>query len=281
MAQELCLVTGTTGFVGGSSARILEAHGLQVRKAGRFAPKGSALYFALGEPVKPAIFDSVDSLVHCAYDFKAASWSEIERINVRGSINLFAAAKASGVSRLVFISSVSAFEGCRSLYGRGKLEVEREVLRMGGLVIRPGLVWDDAQGGLHGRLERLARLPILPVFGSGREPFVLVHAEDLARCVNAALRLNLPSECRLVTAANPRPVAFADILKSLAKRQGRHARLIPVPAALGLGLLRTLEALGLPAGFRSDSLKSLLYPNPKLDFETQRSWGIEFRPYPA
>ncbi|HVA65305.1 MAG TPA: NAD-dependent epimerase/dehydratase family protein [Elusimicrobiota bacterium] len=281
MAQELCLITGAAGFVGRSCARLLRAQGLGVREIGRSAPKGSDLYFALGDPINPALFDSAASLVHCAYDFRAESWNEIEKINVRGSIDLFETAKAGGVSRLVFISSVSAFEGCRSLYGRGKLEVEKEVLRMGGLVIRPGLVWDDSERGMHGRLKRLARLPILPIFGSGREPFVLVHAEDLARCVSAALRMNLPSGNSLITAANPQPVAFADILKSLAKRQGRRARVIPMPAALGLGLLRTLETLGLPAGFRSDSLRSLLYPNPNMDFETQKSWGVEFRPYPA
>ncbi len=219
--------------------------------------------------------------MHCAYDFKAAVPNEIERINVRGSVDLFTAARAAGVSHLIFISSVSAFEGCSSLYGRGKLEVERAVLGMGGYVIRPGLVWGGSERGMHGRLMRLVRLPILPVFGTGREPFVLVHEEDLADCVETALNLELPPAKRLVTAANPRPVAFSDILTALARRQGRTVRIIPVPAAMGLAALKSLEACGAPLGFRSDSLKSLLNPNPDINFETQKSWGVSFRPYPA
>ncbi|MDE1977493.1 MAG: NAD(P)-dependent oxidoreductase, partial [Elusimicrobia bacterium] len=105
MAPRICIVTGASGYVGEACARRLKSRGFQVREAGRSAPPGSPERFILGELAAPALFDSAAALVHCAYDFKAAAPNEIERINVRGSVDLFAAARAAGVPRLIFISS--------------------------------------------------------------------------------------------------------------------------------------------------------------------------------
>jgi hypothetical protein len=58
----------------------------------------------------------------------------------------------AGVRRLVFISTISAFDGCRSFYGKGKLEVERITHSLGGWVIRPGLLYGEKPGGMLGRL---------------------------------------------------------------------------------------------------------------------------------
>ena len=40
---------------------------------------------------------------------------------------LLDAARAAGVGRVLFVSSISAYDGCRSAYGRGKLRVETAV----------------------------------------------------------------------------------------------------------------------------------------------------------
>ena len=63
----------------------------------------------------------VTHLIHAAWDMNANSLSTLERDCVAGSARLFAAARAGGVSRLIFISSISAFAGARSAYGRSKL----------------------------------------------------------------------------------------------------------------------------------------------------------------
>ena len=79
----------------------------------------------------------MSALVHCAYDFKPLRWDEIRAVNVEGARKLFPAARAAGVEKIICISSISAYDGCRSLYGKAKLEIEKIALDNGALVIRP------------------------------------------------------------------------------------------------------------------------------------------------
>ena len=78
------------------------------------------MQFKLGEPIDPQALKNCRALIHCAYDFSKVSWKDIYSTNVRGSELLLHAAQQAGVERLMFISTISAFTGCRSLYGKGE-----------------------------------------------------------------------------------------------------------------------------------------------------------------
>jgi len=71
----------------------------------------------------------------------------------------------AAVESIVVISSLSAFAGCRSLYGKAKLQIESLALSADAVVIRPGLVYGNDSGGMFGRLVRQVRgsrlLPVL------------------------------------------------------------------------------------------------------------------------
>lgn len=274
----LCAITGATGTIGSACARLLREEGTEVLRLVR-RPEGAEKPFVLGEEVDPGILKGADSLIHCAYDFQARGWEEIRRSNVEGSLRLFEAARSAGVRRIVFVSTVSAFEGCKSLYGKGKLAVEDPVRRDGGTVFRPGLVYGAPGKGIFGALSRLTRLPLLPVFDGGTQPFVLVHVEDLARALSRALEADKKWNGSLVTAAHPDTVSFKEILRTIARKKGKKLRTISVPSCLGLAGLKTLEAVGLRPGFRSDSLVSLINPDPAMDFTDARRFGLEFRPF--
>lgn len=271
-----CAVTGARGYVGSHIESSLHATGYRVIRLGR-NPAHDDRLFILGEPVESSILEGADALIHCAYDFGTRTASEENRINVEGSLQLLRAAQRAGTKRIVFISTVSAFEGCRSFYGQGKLEVERVVLAMGGIVLRPGLVYGDPGKGMFGALSRLTRLPLLPVFDGGRQPFVLVHVDDLAHAIVQALEWQPSRTDGPVVLAHPEPMAFIDILRLIAARQHRRLRTVSIPGGLGVFLLRLIEKLGLSAEFRSDSLVSLLNVNPALDFTLTGQLGLRFR----
>ncbi len=91
--------------------------------------KASVIPFQLGSKIDPGFFQGADALIHCAWDMRATGWDEIHKTNVLGSIRLFEAAANEGVGKLTFISSISAFEGCQSMYGQAKLEVEEAVFK--------------------------------------------------------------------------------------------------------------------------------------------------------
>ena len=279
-----CAITGANGLVGGALVRRLRSAGWETLRLVRAARPGAGdLSFGLGKPLPADALRGADAFVHCAYDWGARGWRDIEAVNVRGSIEIFETALAAGVRKLVFISTVSAYQGCPSLYGRGKVMVEDFVRGKGGIVIRPGLVYGDSTRGMFGALYRLAGLPLLPVFDSGRQPLFLVHVDDLAALVEATLRPDCAIPAEPITAAFPEPVAFRELLQFLSRARGSRLLLVPVPARLALTGLRLLEALDLRLRFRSDSLLSLLDAGASQDFSAlsrldvpMRDWRREF-----
>ena len=131
--------------------------------------------------------------MHCAYDFGPRRWEDIAAVNVTGSQKLLEAARKAGVESVVFISTLSAFAGCRSLYGKAKLEIESVAQAMGAYVIRPGLVYSDNPGGMFGRLVRQVRgSRFIPIMWGGEQVQYLLHDEDLGKLVQACLDGRLP-----------------------------------------------------------------------------------------
>lgn len=275
----LVAVTGAGGFLGARLTARLRADGRPVRRLVRRPEGPDDAAFRLGEPLDPAALRGVDALIHNAHDFTARG-DEARRVNVEGSKALFAAARAAGVRRLVFVSSVSAFEGCLSEYGRNKLETEAAARAAGAAVVRPGLCWGVPGKGTFGALVRLTALPLLPVFDGGGQPFVLTHADDAAAALAAAAG-DAPAPDRPVLAAHPRLVPFRGLLSEIAAKLGRAPRFVSLPGALGLAGLRTLEALGLRPRFRADSLVTLLHGDPDPARSAPASLGTPFRDFSA
>jgi nucleoside-diphosphate-sugar epimerase len=219
-------------------------------------------------------------LIHRAYDFSQLRWRDIFGVNVRGSEFLLRAAQQAGVRRIVFLSSISAFEGCRSLYGKGKLKVERLTQSLGGWIIRPGLVHGDKPGGIFGRLvENLRRSRVIPIPGSGLQTLHMVHEEDVVEAVLQCLLSQSRACLRPVTLAHEQPWSFRSMLLTTARALNRPVILVPVPWRIIWAGLRLAEALKIPIGFRSDSLISLVNQNPMPIFNAFEVLGIKCRPF--
>ena len=166
------------------------------------------------------------------------------------------------------------------MYGQAKLEVEKEVFKLGGVVIRPGLVYGDSPGGIAGTLSRVAaRFPVIPIVGR-RKLMYLCHEEDLTRLIAMLVDMKERQWLQPITCANPEPITFGEIVKRFARAKGREVTLVPVLWKLVWAMLRSLETLGLPTGFKSDSLVGLMNPNPNPDFQTHQELDLEFRPLP-
>jgi nucleoside-diphosphate-sugar epimerase len=199
---------------------------------------------------------------------------------VQGTAKLFAAAKAAGVQRLVLISTMSAFTGCKSLYGRAKLAMERIAAEAGALILRPGLVYGDRAGGMYGSLDaQVKKSRLLPLIGGGKQVLYLVHEEDLAAAALRFCESDSPAPAEPVTAAHAQPWTFREILDDIAKRAGVQRRYLPVPWQPVWLALKAAETLGLRLGFRSDSLVSLMNQDPHPDFSRGQAIGFQPRPY--
>ena len=279
-------ITGAHGFVGSLlTRRFLEA-GWAVTRLSHSAStgEGDEVLLRLGDEVQPEVFRSrnITALVHCAYDFRPVSRAEIQRVNVVGSRKLLASAAAGGVQRIAVMSTISAFEGCRSNYGRAKLEIEAASLAAGALVVRSGLVWADGPpsgGGMFGSLAKSVRAGLVPLVGGGRYPQYLINVQDLWELLRLFCDGAIQNPGKPVVAAASKPWPMRDLLAELARRQGRHPRFITVPGEPVWAGLRLAEIAHVPVPYRSDSVVSLVYQDRRPDFSSLIALGIAARDF--
>jgi nucleoside-diphosphate-sugar epimerase len=271
-------VTGASGYVGGRILSHLRAEGIDtialVRRPGPGEER--ARRYALDTPLEDCVLDGIETVVHAAYDL-SRSGEGIRAVNFSGSLPLLDGLAARG-GRVVLISSLAAFEGARSQYGRTKLELERAVLERQGIVLRPGLVFGARAGGLFGAMvAALSRRSVAPLIGGGSQRLFVTHDEHLCELVAAVLGGGVKDD-RPLFAAHEVPTTLRSIAVEIARAHGRRLTAIPLPPALvGFGL-RAAEIAGVGLPFRSDSLRSLLHPIPLDQVSALARSPVEFPP---
>jgi len=141
------------------------------------------------------------------------------------------------------------------------------------------LVYGEPAAGLFGRLtEQANRSRILPLVG-GNQPQYIVHDQDLSDVVSRCVEGDLPTTGGPVTVAHEQPWNLRAILESIAASLDRKPKFLVLPWRPVWLALRMAEVVGLRPSFRSDSLVSLMFPNPKPDFTLTRKLGIRCRPF--
>jgi nucleoside-diphosphate-sugar epimerase len=258
--MKSAIITGAYGYVGSLIRAHLEADGWTTTGLVRRPRAGDRAHaWALGQSPERSVLEGIDALVHCAYDFGPRTTRRLWKINVEGSGQLLHAAHAAGVKRLLFVSSMSAYAGTDQAYGRIKLAVEEIVASLGGVSVRPGLVYGDRPAGMAGTLVRIARLPIVPVIAAQSARQFPVHEADLA----GAIRRILDDEDWVPETfgiAQRSSVSLRELLEAFAGGGGPRALFLPVPWRAIYWPLCFAEAAHLPLPLRSDSLLGLVRP---------------------
>jgi nucleoside-diphosphate-sugar epimerase len=219
-----------------------------------------------------ALFDGVDVAVHLAFAI-FGSREETRRVNLEGSRNVFEAAVAAGVKRLVYASSVAAYgfhpdnpqpltedvpaRGSESFYysaQKAELEATLADVLLGSeveaYVVRPCIVAGPratmlieqtvASARLGDPLPSLrrafGRLPLpAPVLPDGGVPIQLVHHDDVARALAAAIAGKGPPGA--YNLAGEGQIGIGDVARAV----GWHSVRVPSPALdLGAGVARRL-----------------------------------------
>lgn len=260
-------VTGAGGYLGSRICRTLEADGWQVVRLTGSQPAvaGQVVLYDLAAPATAAVskaLQSADVLVHTAYNLSLTSADDIWRVNVEGTRRLLDAARESGTSRVITLSSMSAYAGTTQLYGRAKLDIEAITVDHGGIAVRPGLVYGDQAGGMAGTLRKLTALPVVPVISGGAGVYTVAEEEFVAAI---AILASAPDvEPGTLSLAHHERSTLAELLSAFAAEEGRRCRFVPVPWQPIYRLLLAGEAMRLPLPFRADSLLGLVHSAPGL-----------------
>jgi nucleoside-diphosphate-sugar epimerase len=279
----LCAVTGAAGYLGSRLSTYLGARGWRIRALSRRrVPADEWHAYSLNDDLPVDVLRGADALIHCAYDFRPISWPDIHRTNVVGSLRLFDAARAAGVRRMVFISTLSAYPGCRSKYGKAKLAIEERAAALGAMVVRPGLVYGQNAGGMVGALNKvMASAKVVPLIGDGSWKMYPAFDEDLCELVAKLCGAEEGRQMGPITAAASTPLSFRQLLQEMGRAHGRDPVFIPVPWRPVWLALASLEKAGFSPGFRSDSVLGLVYGNPAPSFGELQELGAQFRPFRA
>jgi NADH dehydrogenase len=228
------LLTGATGTVGSALVRRLTADGRPVRALvrdqRRLGDQRVRVQIALGDLSDPPSFRNalrgVQTVLHLAASIRDQPRGSIEELNAVATLRLVRAAERAGVERFVFFSAMNAHHHSRTRFFRAKALAEEAVEEssLETTVFRPSIIYTPGDPWLT-LLDRLSRLPAVPVSGSGKALFQPVWADDVAEAVVNALDAGNST----YELAGPEVLSYDDIVRAVLRAKKRRRRLIHVP----------------------------------------------------
>jgi nucleoside-diphosphate-sugar epimerase len=216
--QQVCLITGASGFIGGHLARRLVQEGYVVRCLVRASSDTSQLkqldvQLVRGDLTSASSLRSAAEgchyVLHCgALVSDWATTAEIARINVAGTRKLLEASVGASVRRFIHFSSTDVYghpdapnieetytaERFRNWYAQTKLEAEAEVRRveqtqaLEAVILRPATVYGPGSRDVIGEIARAIKGRHMLLIDGGRPLAGLCYVENLLDAAVLALR---------------------------------------------------------------------------------------------
>ena len=216
--DEVCLVTGATGFIGGRLAQRLVREGYPVRCLVRASSDTSRLdeldvQTAVGDLTTAGSLaravEGCDYVFHCgALVSDWATTEEIVRTNVEGTRNLLEVSVGAPVRRFIHFSTTDVYgypDGAaideaytatrfRNWYAQTKLDAEAEVRRvertdaLDAVILRPATVYGPGSTDVIGEIARAIQGRHMLLVDGGRAVAGLCYVDNLMDAAVLALR---------------------------------------------------------------------------------------------
>jgi nucleoside-diphosphate-sugar epimerase len=199
-------------------------------------------------------------LINCAFDFAAVGKAEpAERYAVLAR-NL-ALLGSDARTRLINVSTMSAYPGCRTDYGREKLFIEELFRERGGTSIRPGLIvsWRRPGAAFLSLIETVRRMTFVPLLTARRSAFYIadLDAVILGIYVLTELRLN---KSHTISFCYRERLGLRELLRRIEDRLGLWRLHIPLPWPIAYLLVLAKERLTGVSKVRADSVLDFAHP---------------------
>ena len=176
--------------------------------------------------------EDVDIVINCVGIIVERKNQSFNSLHSLAPIALFDACAQAGVSRVIQVSALGADEEAFTSYQLSKKAADDE-LRTKSLdwfILRPSLVYGE-EGISTVFFKKIARLPIVPLMGGGKQYIQPVHIMDLVDVVVSCLTSK--STKQTVDVVGPKAMTLAEWLQILRDQDGGgKIKIISIPYML-------------------------------------------------
>lgn len=248
------VITGANGYIGSALVRYFSQKKYVVTALVRKKPTVAIenVEYQLYEMESNAEMPYLTThtvVIHCAY---SKTKNEPDS-NISAAKHLLNEARKKGVSKCIFMSSISVLSSSESYYSQQKKVIETLFDSESDWIVRPSLVVGN--GGLFEQtIQTLKKTKLLPLINGGNQPIYYVGINDLLGSIDNGIENNL-SGIHQIT--NPTPILYKDFYATIAQQLGFKIMPIRIP----LFMMKKVVYLNsfLPKPFLTkDNLKGLV-----------------------
>ena len=275
MKVKNCLIFGGSGQIGRFLIRKLTKNNYRVtvvtrnihQKSHVIKTQGNAGYI---EVIEASIFDEVKirklfqkadiciNLVGILYEKR--NGNSFKNIHTLFPSLLAKLSKEYKLDHFIHLSALGINNALDSKYAQSKLEGETKILNSFPLatILRPSVVYSVDDNFTTNFMSLLNKLPIFPLYYSGKTKFMPIHCSDLTNVIYYVISENINS--RIIECVGPETLTFKEILSKLLKLIDKNRLLIPFPLFLSKMSASFFELLPKPL-LTKDQLRLLKYDN--------------------
>ena len=275
MKEKNCLIFGGSGQIGRNLIRKLTKNNLRVTVVTRNIHQKS---YIIKTQANAGYIDIVESNI---YDeekirnlFKKADICinligilyEKKRGNTFKNIHevfpklLAQLCKEYKLKNFIHLSALGINDATDSDYAISKLNGEKNILNNfpAATILRPSIVYSVDDNFTTNFMSLLSRLPIFPLYYSGKTKFMPIHCSDLTDIIYYIVSNNIESQ--IVECVGPEILTFKEILNKLLNLINKKRLLIPFPLVIATLNAKIFQLFPNPL-LTEDQLRLLKYDN--------------------
>jgi len=275
MKAKNCLIFGGSGQIGSFLIRKLTKNNLKVTVVTRNAhqrglkikTQGNAGYIDVKEAniyeekKIETLFKDADfciNLIGILYEKK--NGNTFKNIHTVFPTILAKLCKKYNLENFIHVSALGINEAIDSKYAISKLQGENNILNNfpKTTILRPSIVYSNSDNFSTQFMTLLNRLPIFPLYYSGKTKFMPIHCNDLTEIIYYVLTSKV--ETQVIECIGPEVLTFKEILQILLDLINKKRFLLPFPTPIAKLTAKFLQLMPKPL-LTEDQLRLLKYDN--------------------
>ena len=275
MKAKNCLIFGGSGQIGSFLIRKLTKNNIKVtvvtrnvhQKGLKIKTQGNAGYIDIKEAnifeekKIETLFKDADfciNLIGILYEKKRGN--TFRNIHTVFPTILAKLCKKYNLKHFIHISALGINEATDSKYAISKLEGENNILNNfpKSTILRPSIVFSNSDNFSTQFMTLLNRLPIFPLYYSGKTKFMPIHCTDLTEIIYFILTNKV--ETQVIECVGPEVLTFKEILQILLGLINKKRFLLPFPTPIAKLTAKFLQLMPKPL-LTEDQLRLLKYDN--------------------